>query len=196
MHQVLEFATHHASQGLSLAATLTAGLFTLFAWLTTQRDKARKRDHELFDWGCDVIRTMSEIETQAAEIRAGQIGQPFPTGGRETLLDLKSRSSALVDQGRPFFPNVKQSRRQRADGTAAFKGTRVAVLDEVVRAFMVARHLCDHGPPQDEVLREQMRRARRRFVTHLQREMGRSLRRPPVDAAGESVPRDPYQWER
>ena len=41
-----------------------------------------------------------------------------------------------------------------------------------------------------------MRRARRRFVTHLQREMSQSLRRPPVDAAGRTAPKDPYEWER
>ena len=54
--------------------------------------------------------------------------------------------------------------------------------------------MAENGLPQDDVLKRQMRASRRRFVTHLQREMGKSLRKRALDEAGSDIPNDPYLW--
>ena len=190
-------------------ATLIVGLLGLLQWAISNRARARGRDKELFDWGGAVIDLMAAIETLALEGVADADASPdHPTLFKVRARELMSKASALVDKGRLFFPNVQtagfdrsQRRRKRQGPPApgrerggAYRGFRVKILDEVIRAYLIAQYLAANGPPQDPVLRNRMRAARRRFVSHLQNEMSRSLKRSSAEKSGEPVPGDPYTW--
>jgi hypothetical protein len=179
-------------------ATLIVGVLGLLQWIISSRVRARGRDKELFDWGGSVIDLMAAIETLAAESGPGDRAQAFKAKARA----FAANASALVDKGRLFFPNVqtrafeavKLKGKDKAGGEGAYRGFRVKILDEVVRAYVIAGHLAAYGPPRDGVLRERMRASRRRFVSHLQKEMSKSLKRSSAEKSGAPVPDDPYSW--
>jgi hypothetical protein len=186
------------------AATLIVGLIGFFQWMVSNRARARGRDKELFDWGGGVIDLMSAVESLADEGETQGDTASFKVRAR----GLRAQASALVDKGRLFFPNVQtrglditqtkaHKAQNRAKGRArqtAYQGFRVKILDEVIRAVVIAEYLAVNGPPPDQALRDRMRASRRRFVSHLQREMSRSLKRSSAEKTGESVPGDPYSW--
>jgi hypothetical protein len=188
-------------------ATLIVGLLGLLQWAISNRARARGRDKELFDWGGAVIDLMAAIETLALEGVAEADAPPeHPTPFKVRAREQMSKASALVDKGPLFFLNVQTAgfdRRQRKrkgpaaagrERGGAYRGFRVKILDEVIRAYLIAQYLAANGPPQDPVLRNRMRAARRRFVSHLQNEMSRSLKRSSAEKSGEPVPGDLYSW--
>ncbi|WP_287322149.1 hypothetical protein [Mesorhizobium sp.] len=110
---------------------------------------------------------------------------------RTEIERLSYRASALVDKGRLFFPNVENGSRSK-DGD----GTRVKLLDEVLRACYVARHLAHNGTVNNRLLREQVWEMRDRFIRLLQKEMSASLRPVDKQASGQSVALDPTSWSK
>lgn len=156
----------------------------LMQWWISMRVQARQRDAEMIRWGGEVIEMMAELETACS---------PLAAETRFTVTEiehLSTRASALVDKGRLFFPNVF-----RTKGADNDEGIRVKLLDEVLRACYVARHLAIRGTQNDDVLRGHVWQARRAFVTLLQHEMGKSLRKPSKDEEGVRIPLDPSTWE-
>lgn len=149
-----------------------------------KKDRERQRDTEMTRWGSEVIDVMAEIETACA---------PLTEGGNYSLAAIETlshRASALLDRGRLFFPNVPSG-----DGSPADEGVRVRVLDQVLKACYVARHLAVHGHSQGIELRQQIWQARGSFVRLLQNEMAGSLRQVGEDSKGDHVPVDPLTWD-
>lgn len=146
------------------------------------RDEALRRDSDLTTWGTQVLALMAEIEAQCWPLVS------------DTTLDaayvekLSWRASALVDAGRLFFPRV--------DVPTSTKGYRVRLLDEVLRACYVARHVAAHGRHDGELLRLQVWRARGRFVELLQAQVRMTMRPVGLADAGERVDPDPRRWPR
>jgi hypothetical protein len=145
--------------------------------------EARRRDDELLHWGDAVLTCMSRIETLCE----------FGPESKESMspLLLVSEASALVDRGRLFFPNVETD---DLVGDDDGRGLRVAILDEVVRAYYLAKFAI--AMPHDDLTRfkSKIRGARRRFVKHLQVEMGASLTKSAREKIGVSVSPDPNRW--
>ena len=169
-------------------ATVLVGVFGFAQWLLSERARTRGRDDAMLQWGAEVIDLMAEIEGYC------EFGAP-PDAPALRLRAAAARASALVDRGRLFFPNVQSQDRGDAHGRAPDRrGFRVAILDEVLRAFYVARHLIAATGPPAASLRGQMRAARQRFVAHLQKEMGASLRKSSAEKTGVTVPPDPLSW--
>ncbi|BCG95990.1 hypothetical protein [Mesorhizobium sp. 131-2-1] len=142
-------------------ATLAVGILAGVQWYFSNRAAARQRDSDLTRWGGDVIDLMAELETACS---------PLVTEGRPTRAEIERighRASALVDKGRLFFPNVKNRRRSAKDD----EGTRIKLLDEVLRACYVARHLASVGAADEESLRQQIWQSRGNFIRLLQKEM-------------------------
>lgn len=164
---------------VGLAALLIAAL-QLFL---DQRSRARQRDGEMTNWGFRVVELMAEIEGRCYPLVAGS-----KTEGSE-LERLSERASALIDQGRLFFPNVGVKKGRPDD-----EGIRVKVLDEVLKACYVARHCAVYGTADGEAMRGQVWDARRRFVNLLQEAMGKSMVRGTVDSAGQHIGKDPTSW--
>jgi hypothetical protein len=180
---------------IGAGATVAVGILAWVQWVISknaedrhrrseQQAEARQRDGEMTRWGFDVIELMAEVETAAF---------PISTQTKCSHADaerLGDRASALVDKGRLFFPNVVGGREGPQD-----EGTRVKLLDEVLRTCYVARHLAAEGDADREVLRTHVWQARRRFVSLLQNEMGPWLRQVGEDSKGDHVPLDPKSWD-
>ncbi|RWP41586.1 MAG: hypothetical protein EOR04_14465 [Mesorhizobium sp.] len=168
---------------LSAAVTLMAALLGSLQWYLSWRASSRERDSDLTRWGGEVIDLMAELETFCDPIvKVGTVDLP-------AVERLSFRASALVDKGRLFFPNVKGGRQSKDD-----EGTRINLLDEVLRACYVARHLAKHGDTNNRQLREQVWEMRGRFIGLLQKEMSISLRKVHKDQGGQHVPTNPGQW--
>jgi hypothetical protein len=148
-----------------------------------KKDRERQRDTEMTRWGSEVIDVMAEIETACAPLTKAD------DYGLVAIETLSQRASALVDRGRLFFPNVPSG-----DGSPADEGVRVRVLDQVLKACYVARHLTVFGRSRGLELRQQVWQARGKFVALLQNEMAGSLRQVGEESKGDHVPVDPLTW--
>jgi hypothetical protein len=166
--------------GLTVVIGLAALCITALQLFLDHRSRTRQRDAEMTCWGVDVIDVMAAIETECLPLAADYKVEA------SSFDQLGARASALVDRGRLFFPNVGLHKGRPDD-----EGTRVKVLDEVLRACYVARHCAVHGAAGGEVLRGQVWDARRRFVRLLQAEMSASLRRVGADSAGDHISKTP-----
>ncbi|MEY9584068.1 hypothetical protein [Sinorhizobium fredii] len=194
------------SEGMLAAiAGVAAVVVTLAQWYFSSRAASRQRDVEMTQWGHEVIDVMAEIETACFPL------SPETRYCPSEIEKLSQQASALVDKGRLFFPNVKDEGRgtlfgltiswlpafpkRKPVGDSGYdKGTRVEILDHVLRACYAARHLAIGFDGDKETLRAHVWQSRGNFVSLLQEEMGNSLRRKDSDGAGEHVPKDPRLW--
>ncbi|NOV21237.1 hypothetical protein E5S70_35505 [Ensifer adhaerens] len=191
---------------LAAVAGVVAVLVTLAQWYFSARAASRQRDVEMTQWGHEVIDVMAEIETACFPL------SPETRYSPSEIEKLSQRASALVDKGRLFFPNVKGenhgnflglpigwpptfSKAKRAVDGGGDKGTRVKILDYVLRGCYVARHLAVGFNGDKEALRAHVWQSRGDFVSLLQKEMGNSLRRRDRDDAGDHVLKDPSLWD-
>ncbi|MBV7522633.1 hypothetical protein [Ensifer sp. ENS12] len=194
------------SEGMLAAiAGVAAVVVTLAQWYFSARAASRQRDVEMTQWGHEVIDVMAEIETACFPLSPDT---RYPPSEVEKL---SQRASALVDKGRLFFPNVKNenrgtllgltiwplifSKRKPAADSGYDNGTRVEILDHVLRACYVARHVAIGFDGDKQTLRAHVWQSRGDFVSLLQEEMGDSLRRKDSDGAGEHVAKDPRFWK-
>lgn len=190
---------------LASIAAVAAVLVALAQWFFSARAASRQRDVEMTQWGHEVIDVMAEIETACFPL------SPDTKYSSAEIEKLSERASALVDKGRLFFPNVEDRdqfrllgleigwlpaipKTKRVDDIAGDKGTRVKILDHVLKACYAARHLAIGYDGDKEVLRAHVWESRGDFVSLLQQEMGNSLRRKDSDGAGRHVPKDPRSW--
>lgn len=180
-----------ALQGLSLAEWLSIGVPVAalvwggFQWLLAERRRHQERDVELVRWAGEAIHCFARAEQ-------------FCRSGRDVATvaaarEIAMEASALVDRGRLFFPNVKRTRSRR-NPDARRAGHRPAVLSELLRVYFVAMYAAEQSGEGLERFIEPLWEARTRFVTSIQREMGRSLRETPRDMAGRSIDSDPTKW--
>lgn len=173
------------SEGMiASVAAISAVALTLVQWMFSVIAERRQRDVQMTTWGNAVIENMAAIETACAPIASAE---PYASGDFELLGE---RASVLVDQGRFFFPNVKERRNQADD-----HGTRVKLLDQVLKACYVARHMAAEPSANRQVLRRHVWESRRRFVHLLQEEMGASLRKVGADSTGDHIPSNPESWD-
>lgn len=168
---------------LGAVAGVAAVVVTVLQWMFAVRSGRRQRDVEMTAWGSDVIETMAAIETACL---------PISTDAKYTRHEVEllgERASALLDRGRLFFPNVRTGRSHQND-----EGTRIKLLDQVLRVCYVARYLAAGGSQSGDTLRRHVWQARRSFVSLLQKEMSRSLRTVKVSSAGDHIPTNPEDW--
>ncbi len=154
-------------------------------WISRREEKlerARQRDAQMAIWAGKVIDMMSELEVACYPLSRGE---PF---GRTEFDQLDSRASALLDRGRLFFPNVK------AAGNNADEGTRIKLLDEVLKSCYVARQVAASGTDAPSQMRNLVWQARRRFMKLIEVEIEKSLRPVREESKGQSVPMDPRHW--
>ncbi len=173
------------SEGMiASAAAIAAVAVTLVQWMFSAAAERRQRDVQMTTWGNEVIENMAAIETACAPIASEE---PYTSRDFESLGE---RASVLVDQGRFFFPNFKERPNQPSD-----HGTRVKLLDQILKACYVARHLAAEPSANRVVLRRHVWESRRRFVYLLQEEMGNSLRKVGADSTGDHIPSNPEIWD-
>ena len=173
------------AEALGLGVPVAAALFGVFQWVMSERRRQRARDVELVRWANDAIRCFAQVEDLCAYWAPGS--------DSKAARALAVEASALVDQGRLFFPNVRRSAGRQEDG-AIRAGKRPAILDELLRVFSVAR-LAAREPDVDiRRFQDVLWAGRVRFVSSLQLEMGKALRETPSDRQGADFDPDPRNW--
>ena len=173
---------------LAAGATILVALLGLFQWWLSERRRSQRRDDLMMHWGAEVIDLMSEIDGYC------EFGK-LETANANPLISAAVRASALVDRGRLFFPNVEsQDRDDDAEGSRPNRGFRVAILDEVVKAYLLAKYLYNSRTLPDSRSKNLIRLSRRNFVAHLQKELGKSLKKSSAEKTGQSVSPDPMRW--
>ena len=171
-------------------ATIVVGMLACAQWYLGFRQQLRQRDVELYRWGSLIISLMAELEALCSPIvqEAGGVD-------RVRAEALAVTFSALVDQRRLFFSNVKHyAAPTKSVHLRAFSGYRPAILDEVLKCHYLALFLARDGRQQGPRLRQHAWTARGRFVTALQAESGQSLKRTPDKKIGEEIDPNPLHW--
>ena len=174
----LEFAKLTTSEVSAIAAISQAvatilSLFALCFSLWTFHRLARmqrwqlrvQRDTEVFEWARACIAVLAGIE-QRLQFNIQHGTAPL---AREEFLDQRARLSALIDEGRLYFPNIPSKTHGR-DKEAAFRGHRQAILDALVEAYdglKVAVEPRSNDPAMS--LPEQYNKLRRHFVSETQK---------------------------
>lgn len=127
-----------------------------------KRDE-RHRDDQVLGWATRVIAVFAELEFSCRRaVRPANIA--------DMSSGIAMRASALIDEGRFYFPNVDVRGDRfvfnQSDGKRG--GYRQRVLDDVVRLYFLAKAIQsnedDCGPEAADVLW----RARQRFVENIQ----------------------------
>lgn len=164
----------------NISIALSVFLWGILQWYLTVRGESRKRDINLTSWGFEVMEMMAELYSLCS------------IEGQDNAVKAASRrvawkASALVEQGRMFFPNVHP--------TALHKGFRPKLLDEVVRCCYVARYLSENsGPADTKILSRHVKDARKSFRIQLQKKIHTTLLHVDSEDIGGSIPVDPMTW--
>lgn len=116
-------------------------------------------DSQVMNWANRVVVAMSE----AHHLSVG--GGVSTALSQERGLALATSLSALIDEGRWFFPNIGKKPTD-ADKPGAYTGTRQAVLDHVVAVYDAV--VAMQGVSQREGFVARIHEARRHFVTEVQ----------------------------
>ncbi len=164
----------------NVSIALSVLLWGILQWYLTVRGEKRKRDINLTTWGFEVMEMMAELYSICSQ------GRPNDAASA-TAERIAWKASALVEQGRVFFPNV--------DPTTSHKGFRPKLLDEVVRCCYIARYLSEHSSPAEtKNLRDQVKDARKAFRIQLQKKIHLTLLHVDEADIGERIPGDPTTW--
>ena len=164
----------------NVGIALSVLLWGVLQWYLTVRAESRERDTGLTAWGFEVMEMMAELHSVTSTVRPADVVSL-------TAERLAWKASALVEQGRVFFPNVHP--------TEIHRGFRPKLLDEVLRCSYVAKYLSKHpGANESKNLSEHVIHARKAFRMELQKKIHLTLL--PVDKAdvGERIPLDPMTW--
>jgi hypothetical protein len=119
-------------------------------------------------WANEVIRELQSLEL-VCTLKKQQLEA---VTAKEKVAEITFNTSILVERGRLFFKNAKPNDHGQLK-EVAYRGYRAKVLDPIIVAHRIA---CD-WPQATEEKREEMgllaREYRRKFVSLMQREVGR-----------------------
>lgn len=165
-----EKITAIAAFSQTVAAVLSACAILLSLWVFSRQQKIARwqlrlhREDHIIAWSRSCVVLLAEIE-EAAKAHRMTGTELLP---HEQFLAARSRLSALIDEGRLYFPNIK-SRTHGKDKHDAFKGHRQKILDPLV-AFYDRMKVIQYDPA--EVATEEKSKAlnahRRAFISEAQ----------------------------
>jgi len=122
------------SQTIAAFLSLTALLVSL--WVFTRQQKLNRwqlrlhREDHIIQWSRDCIGVLAEIE-EAAKAHDGDTAMLLP---EQAYISFRSRLSALIDEGRLYFPNIK-SLTHGKQNHGAYRGHRPEILDPLVEFY-------------------------------------------------------------
>lgn len=165
-----ERITAIAAFSQTLAAVLSACAILLSLWVFSRQQKLARwqlrlhREDHIIQWSRSVVGLLAEIEETARAHRTSNT-ELLP---HQEFIQARSRLSALIDEGRLYFPNIK-SRTHGRDKHDAYKGHRQKILDPMV-AFYDRMKVIQYDPA--EVATEEKFQAlnthRRAFISEAQ----------------------------
>ena len=118
-------------------------------------------DSQVMNWANRVVGAMSEAH------HLSSAGNVSPAYVHERALGLATSLSALIDEGRWFFPNIGKKETDH-EKPGAYKGTRQAVLDHVVAAYDAVTVMQRADDAARAGLVAGIHDARRHFVSEVQ----------------------------
>ncbi len=130
-----------------------------FAWRAAQL-----RREEVLEWG---MRAIDRLQTLRLFVEA----KPC-SADNDISSDLSRELSVLVEQGRMFFRNVPAGNFGK-EKEEAYQGLRPAILDQLVFAYFVAQAWTELPDVDRQAAIEVAVKSQTRFVSLLQREVGR-----------------------
>lgn len=130
------------------------------------RSKEFRRE-EVVQWGLEAVGCMQTIELLSQKLRANH-------GDDDAAMRAQAiQLSVLIEQGRLFFRNTVEDD-HGAEKEPAYRGYRPVILDQLVIGFEVATHYPGAPISDREKIASVMVKARGRFVSLLQQEVGRA----------------------
>lgn len=153
------------SQAVASILALLALLFSIWTFLR-QIKLARwelriYREAEVIEWTKSCLLILSTIEEHISESRRGEEWDLKSENKIENL----SRLTALIDQGRLFFPN-HNSFFDTTSKPRAYRGARQAILDPLVACYDALKK--SPPLPASEMV-DGLRKSRREFVSYAQK---------------------------
>jgi hypothetical protein len=150
------------SAGISLIALALNLLITQRQTRISVESLKFNNDSQVMTWANRVVESMAEAQhlcqvTTAPDART-----------HERSLNLASMLSALLDEGRWFFPNVGRKETD-ADKHGAYQGSRQAILDHVIGVYNCLEEFRHAGSGSREDLAAAIGTHRRAFVSEVQR---------------------------
>lgn len=159
--------------GIDIVAVISASvalLGALFSWRETRRQRKlalenmrRELDERSLGWGAEVIARMARAESLIMHGASTLREMPF----EKARLDLMSEMSALIDQGRFYFPNVEDET-HGAEKEGAYQGKRPPVLDALVYVYYELEELRFRSSQKRKETCEFIKSCRRLLVSELQ----------------------------
>lgn len=159
-----------------------------------QARDARQRDEKILDWANRVLLAFSQLETLCrAPSRPADVDMK--------AYDIAATASALIDEGRFFFPNVGGNGRNfvYTHTNGRRHGLRQKVLDDVVRLQIIAKSIYDDATHWGPEAAHRLWLARQSFCGLIQEHTlsTLSMRTPSearAEAAGDGIPNDWRSW--
>lgn len=156
----------------TLAAFLSLAALLLSLWVFSRQQRLNRwqlrlqREDHIIAWSQSCIVLMAEVE-EYLRLDSGTDSEVLPTAD---YVRIRSKLSALIDEGRLYFPNLRNSN-HGALKPEAYKGHRQVILDHLVEAYDFLRQQQEaHGVSDDErqASEAEFNRIRRAFVSAAQ----------------------------
>jgi len=172
---------------ISAAIALAAAAVTIYYSKKTHKVSAltirMQYFSELREWARDVGVVLSE-SVHLCEINPDNMPRK---SFHEMQHDVKVRLSALIDQGRWFFPNLT-SESHGAEKEKAFQGYRHTVLDVLVFTYKLVKRMEAGTCLANDKIKEEMVSHKRVFISEIQTTLDpRALSKEFSDIAGFNV---------
>lgn len=149
------------SAGISLIALALNIMITQRQTRVSVETLKFNNDSQVMAWANRVVAAMSEAHHICT---ASNVASLFLN---ERSLALATTLSALVDEGRWFFPNIGR-RPTDHEKPGAYRGARQAILDHVVAAYESVSELQRSEDPPRDALAARIADAKRHFVSEIQ----------------------------
>ena len=162
--EVLAAISQAVAAILSLAALLISlWVFSRQQLLNRWQLRLHREDH-IIAWSQSCITSMAEIEEHLKALGSGTLA-PLP---HQEFIRFRSRLSALIDEGRLYFPNQRATR-HGSHKQEAYKGHRQRILDHLVEAYdFVGKIQTAHPSTAVGPVAEKFNEIRRAFVSDVQ----------------------------
>jgi hypothetical protein len=149
------------SAGLSVVALLLNIMITTRQTRVGVESLKFNNDTQVMSWANRTVVAMAEAQQICASPNVSALYL------NERGIALATSLSALIDEGRWFFPNVGR-RQTDPDKPGAYRGTRQPILDHVHAAYEGVQDMMRNDDAPREALAAKIAEAKRHFVSEVQ----------------------------
>lgn len=149
------------SAAISVLALLLNILITSRQTRVSVESLKFNNDSQVMNWANRTVAAMAEAQHICASPNVSALYL------HERAITLATVLSALIDEGRWFFPNVGR-RTTDPDKPGAYRGTRQPILDYLVSAYEAVNTLMRSEDAEREPLVAKIAEAKRHFVSEVQ----------------------------